>query len=189
MVYCSVLPLFVRFILVFYCMFNSSAVVTADNYDFTKSTEDNYASKDSNFVGPNAEFRAMLDYSYHSNYVPERQLFQDKLMSYFNATFIQDDNGMVCDRPTSNWVVFTAGAMGAGKSHTLVWLNHNCLFPLDSFVRVDPDSLREMLPETKEYIKRDPATAGMLTQKEVGYISEILTLNALQQGMSYVYDN
>ena len=164
-------------------MLSSLVVSASDNYDYNRSTEDNYAAKDMAFVGTNAEYRSMLDYTYHSNYVPERQLFQDKLMSYFNATFIQDDNGLVCDRPTSNWVVFTAGAMGAGKSHTLVWLNHNCLFPLDSFVRVDPDSLREMLPETKEYIKRDPVTAGMLTQKEVGYISEILTLNALQQGM------
>jgi hypothetical protein len=38
---------------------------------------------------------------------------------------------------------------------------------------VDPDALRELLPETEGYIKRDPSTAGYLTQKEVGCVCEV----------------
>jgi hypothetical protein len=40
-----------------------------------------------------------------------------------------------------------------------------------SLVKVDPDALQALLPENKEY-RRNPMTC-YLTQKEVGYISEI----------------
>jgi Zeta toxin len=63
--------------------------------------------------------------------------------------------------------------MGAGKGYTIQWLYDKGLFPLKAFVKVDPDSLRELLPETREYIARNPHMAGNLTQKEVGYIAEV----------------
>ena len=37
------------------------------------------------------------------------------------------------------------------------------------------DKIRAMLPENDEYISRDPETAGLMTQQEAGFISEILT--------------
>lgn len=160
------------------------------SYDFTKSTEDNYAvanAEEAHCAGKFAKFREMLDYSYHKHYCESRQLFHDRLIDKFNETLIYDGD-LICDRPTENWVVFTAGAMGAGKSHTLHWLNMRGYFPLLAFVRVDPDSLRELLPETDEYIRRDATTAGQLTQKEVGYISEVLALNALEQGKNLLID-
>jgi len=83
-------------------------------------------------------------------------------------------------RGRHNWLVFTAGAMGAGKTHTMLWLSRRDQFPLDSFVRIDPDSLRDILPETKGYRERDQGTAAMMTQKEVGYMAEILSLYALR---------
>ena len=39
--------------------------------------------------------------------------------------------------------------MGAGKSRVLAWLCHHGYFPLESFVRVDPDNIRILLPETE----------------------------------------
>jgi hypothetical protein len=60
-----------------------------------------------------------------------------------------------------------------GKSFTVDWLNENGLFPLESFVKVDPDTMRDMLPENQEYTRINPKTAGSFTQKEVGYISEV----------------
>ena len=81
-----------------------------------------------------------------------------------------------------------SGAFGAGKSHVLSWLSKRGYFPLHSFVVVDPDHLREKLPETKEYIRRDPLTAGFLTQKEVGYISEVLILKSLLDGKNVIVD-
>ena len=46
-------------------------------------------------------------------------------------------------------------------------LGERGIFPLDSFVRVDPDRLRRELPEMQAYVQRDPVTAGLLTHKEV----------------------
>ena len=128
------------------------------------------------FVGKYAAQRAKMDYSYHSHYQFDRQLIHDILIdSFLDAPVIQDadDASLTCSKPAdqSNWLVFTAGCMGAGKGHTLNWLNKEGLFPLNAFVRVDPDVLRELLPETQEYIKRDPPSAGYLTQKEVRYIT------------------
>lgn len=85
-------------------------------------------------------------------------------------------------------ILFIKGAFGAGKSHVLSWLSKRGLFPLHSFVVVDPDHLREKLPETKEYIRRNPATAGYMTQKEVGYISEVMILKALLEGKNIIVD-
>ena len=64
--------------------------------------------------------------------------------------------------------------MGAGKGHTINWLNKSGIFPLDAFVNVDPDNIRDLLPETEGYNKRDPSTMGFLTQKEVGYLTEVI---------------
>lgn len=63
--------------------------------------------------------------------------------------------------------------MGAGKGYTMKWLASQGLFPFEAFVNVDPDEIRMLLPEMKEYNRLDDNTAGFLTQKEVGYISEV----------------
>jgi hypothetical protein len=60
------------------------------------------------------------------------------------------------------WVVFTAGAMGSGKTHTLRWLWQNGYFPLHAFVQADPDRVRGMLPELKGYIARSPEVCRCL---------------------------
>lgn len=176
-------------------------IIIPTNYDYSKSTEDNYALESTTlnlsipspvsplFVGKYKDQRSTLDYTYHRHYSPERQLFHDRMIDMFHNTRIVDtDNNLVCDRPLENWIVFTAGPMGAGKGHTMQWLHREELFPLPAFVKVDPDSLRELLPETPEYILRNPSTAGRLTQKEVGYVAEVLTLDALQQGKNVLVD-
>ena len=183
-------------------------------YDYSKSTEDNYktdkdADENSNeassssssssngnstedgnvFVGKYASQRSKLDYSYHKHYIPERQLFHDQLIDGFDKTVVTDSKtGMTCDVPLDNWIVFTAGPMGAGKSRVLSYLFNKGYFPLESFVRVDPDTLRALLPETEKYILLDPITAGRKTQKEVNYISEVLTMEALQDHKNVLVD-
>jgi hypothetical protein len=54
------------------------------------------------------------------------------------------------------WIVFTAGAMGSGKTHTLRWLWQKGYFPLHAFVQGDPDRVRGMLPELPGYVERCP---------------------------------
>jgi len=147
-------------------------------YDYTKSTEENYAAKndeDGQFVGEFAHHRVTLDYSYHKRYSKERQKIQDSIARKFLLTVrphVADIVGwcaplanapslrlirscaagyqvvrdaateFVCERPEQPWIVFTAGAMGAGKSHAMRWMAEQGLFPLASFVQVDPDAIR-----------------------------------------------
>jgi hypothetical protein len=76
------------------------------------------------YVGKYARERSELDYTFHENYIPERQLFHDILIDQFFKTLVTDKNsGLSCERPRDNWLVFTAGCMGAGKGHTVSWLN------------------------------------------------------------------
>ena len=86
------------------------------------------------------------------------------------------------------WAVFTAGVMGAGKTHTIEWLAQTNRFPLASFVWVDPDQIRQCLPEFEYLVRYDAAQAGDKTRKEAGMLSEILTLAALQEGQSVLVD-
>ena len=85
-------------------------------------------------------------------------------------------------------VVFTAGTMGSGKSYTLDWLYEENALPLNQFVRVDLDIIRQLLPEYQGYIVNNPSEAGKLTQKEAGYIAELVTLITLKNNINVIVD-
>ncbi|GAX21008.1 hypothetical protein FisN_1Lu324 [Fistulifera solaris] len=134
-------------------------------FSVLRSSEENHQSDDRLFYGRFAHIRATLDYSYHRNYTFERQMLQDAIISEFlDATYFTDKHGDKCTTPTEPWVVFTAGAMGSGKSYTMRHLVNRGLFPLLAFVRVDPDELRRYLPEFHLYIQQSPEDAGTLTR-------------------------
>ena len=161
----------------------------SDNYDYTKSSEENYRCDDAPFVGKYQDIRNRLDYTFHRRYSVERQLLQDELIkSFLNTTVYDRSHNVTCEVPLENWIVFTAGPMGAGKGHTIQWLHKEKLFPFNAFVNVDPDAIRSLLPEFSFYIKHNISIAGSLTQKEVGYISEILSYDALNLGKNVLVD-
>ena len=54
-------------------------------------------------------------------------------------------------------------------------LDRQGLLPVPRFVRVDVDRIRELLPEMREYSRRDARTAGQMTQKEAGLIAEVVS--------------
>lgn len=152
-------------------------------YDYNRSTEENYRSLDGLNYGQFAEIRNHLDGRFHQRYTRSRQLFQDRLIeSLLRDTWLADAHGHHCSRPEQPWIVFTAGAMGAGKSHTVKSLDAENRFPLHSFVIVDPDQIRHRLPEFDGYVESNPLTAGEMTRKECGMMAEILTKAALQRG-------
>ncbi len=62
------------------------------------------------------------------------------------------------------------------------------LFPLQSYVVVDPDEIRSNFPEYHLYAKECPKVAGELTHTEAGYVTEITTEAALQQGHNVLVD-
>lgn len=180
------------------------------------SSEENNRSEERNFYGKFSHIREALDYSFHSHYTFERQKLHDAIITdMLNEAYIRDENGNVGTIAANPWIVFTAGAMGAGKSHTLRVLVEQKRFPLPAFVIVDPDEIRRLLPEYHMYIAVNPELAGELTRKEVcasvsnmeetmdgsrvtnvfsffsyqaGYISEVLTLAALQGGKNVLQD-
>lgn len=75
-------------------------------FDCTRSTADYYQAPyaPEDVVGDYAAIRRSLDYKYHNNYTPARQLFQDTLIQH---TVLLEGSG--CDHP---WLVFTCGMMG-----------------------------------------------------------------------------
>jgi len=153
------------------------------------STEENHRTDECKFYGKFSHIRKTLDYSYHSNYTFERQMFQDAIVDYFLRTaLLTDKNGEMCTTPTEPWIVFTAGPMGAGKSYTMSKLVEHGRFPLLAFVNVDPDAIRQLLPEFHLYLTLNPEMAGDLTRKEAGFIAEILTLAGLQAGKNVLVD-
>lgn len=48
-------------------------------------------------------------------------------------------------------------------------LDEEGIFPMSTFVQVDPDRLRRKLPEMEAYLRRDQKAAGSLTHKEVRF--------------------
>ena len=183
----------------------------ASAFDPNRSTEENYTASSSStsssssntnnnnnslLVGRFAAFRRQLDYSYHSVYTAKRQELQDTILSGLLEKAKQgqkdlcgDDDGDDDDaEEIQRWAVFTAGVMGAGKTHTIELLSHKKRFPLQSFVWVDPDQIRHCLPEFDYLVRYNAAQAGDRTRKEAGMLSEILTLAALEQGQSVLVD-
>lgn len=57
-----------------------------------------------------------------------------------------------------------------------------------SFVKVNADAIRRYLPEYHLYVETNPDLAGDLTNKEAGYIAEILALAGLQSGKNIMVD-
>jgi len=164
---------------------------TDSHYNLSLSTEENYESSHVTFHGNFQSIRASLDYSYHTNYTPQRQILQDAiiqtLLSKSNAN-ITDSDGDSCISPINPWIVFTAGAMGSGKSYTIKQLHKYNRFPLDTFITVDPDEIRRLLPEFEWYLSHNPEMAGEHTRKEAGFLAEMLTQISLENGRNVLVD-
>jgi len=168
------------------CSMSDEIFVTLSKHNLTESNGHGQ------HYGPYASVRESLDYSYHSTYTKERQALQDEIIDGIlgrNTPLDQQQENQQCScEYYVPWAVFTAGAMGAGKSHTLKTLHRQGRLPLDHFVRIDPDEIRRHLPEYEHYVRLCPRFAGALTSKESGLIAEIATKAALRCGKSVLVD-
>lgn len=153
------------------------------------STESTHKSKCMAFVGKYANIRASLDYTYHSNYKEERQKLQDDIVeTMVNTVHNCCGNNGVNDRTRKPWIIFTAGAMGVGKSRTIRRLISEGKLTPRNFVWIDPDDIRRQLPEFSSYSRQCPIMAGTLTQKESGLLTEVATLAALRAGRNVLVE-
>lgn len=143
--------------------------ILSSSYEWEKSTNHNYMNPDTTqFVGEFIKYREVLDYNYHVNYIPARQLWQDQVIK----------SVVVRTQPqTQPWIVYTCGPMGAGKGYALSWMSENGCFPLESIVHIDPDHFKSCMSEWSLYVaqsKKNPAIEpGTLCHKESGFIQEI----------------
>lgn len=94
--------------------------------------------------------------------------------------------GEAADEP---WLLFTAGAMGAGKSWSMKRISERGYFKHQSFVHVDPDDLRTHLPEYAGYLDHDAMTAGQKTHKEASLMTEIAVCEALKESKHVLVDS
>ena len=174
------------------------SVSTAENY--TRSCINENAFQHNRFVGELAHIRASRDHAFHGFYSASRQLLQDKIvLHYINKPTLlhrdlakqQADLVESSDRwsGTKPVIIFTAGAMGSGKSHMLRWISEKFEFPLQKFVVCDIDRIREHLPEMDGYRTRWAPTCGIMTQKESGYIAELLWCLSLERRLPLIIDS
>ena len=187
------------------------SLMPMDYYDWTKSTEENYnksrqsPSHDGHddgsieFCGKYQSIRQTLDYTYHGQYFCERQIVQDTIIDTIiqegitrrttkaSSRISQSNDTHNSDSHSQQWVVFTAGIPGSGKTYTvqnmlqenkIPYLNNDETITMD-VVTIDPDVIRTKLPEYDTYIEMNPTKMGELTQKEVGLVTEIATQVAL----------
>ena len=119
-------------------------------YNFQTSTNDNYSAGASRvFTGQFASIREGRDYSYHVNYTPERQAWQDWAIQTVVAR----------TKPQSHpWVVYTCGPMGAGKGYALSWMSRNGYFPLENIVCIDPDHFADHFEGVRARLTVRPAS-------------------------------
>jgi len=178
-------------------------------YNWSLSTEANYA-VDENWAeehhgGDFSYERSVLDYRYHARYTCGRAALQDEIVrcalraaaatpappmscSAVSSSSSGSEADVVPNELESPWLLFTAGPMGAGKSHVVSWLRARNLFPLEQIVRSDPDAFRYQLPEWPCYKALDPETAGAMTQKEAGLLVELTTEAGMARGMNVWQD-
>jgi len=147
-------------------------------------------------IGPYKFFRDQLDYTHHSIYTPERQSFQDDIITKQISEFSSIRNGLsglggfgeVKKRKTSPSWIITAGAPGSGKSSIMTKISENVeKFASEYFYNSNIDNFRHLLLYSDEnrYASVDILNSK-LTNKEAGYISEIIDLIAFDLGINVI---
>jgi hypothetical protein len=78
--------------------------------------------------------------------------------------------------------------MGVGKSYALSKLHTAGYFPLDQFIKVDPDMLKSEIPEFPGYFNDNPDTAATLLHGESTQMADILFYHALDSNRDVLVD-
>ncbi|CAE7195749.1 hddc3, partial [Symbiodinium pilosum] len=152
------------------------------DYNWEICTQQNYAASEPVIIPGKLEgARKLVDGAYHGYYTLERQQFQDKLV-----TELVENNGRARQAPM---LLFTAGAMGVGKTFVLHWLRDKGILPVADFVRINPDKIAKQLPEWVGYDAYDHSSAAVMTRLEAGLISELMLLYAMQQRRNILVDS
>ena len=74
------------------------------------------------------------------------------------------------------------------KGYVLSSLYQSELFPLDTFLIIDPDKLKTELPEMSGYLKADASTAATKVHRESTQMADILLEYALMNQCNVLVD-
>ena len=130
--------------------------------------------------GPDTISQFMLDFSEDEGpkFTPERQELHDAIVHDVLADGNHEFQG------ETKVLTVLGGGGGAGKS-TLLRNGH---VPTGGSITVNPDDLKNYLPEYREGVERkDPTVAGM-SHEESSYLSKRIMKEAEKQGFDYVLD-
>ena len=78
--------------------------------------------------------------------------------------------------------------MGVGKSYVLSKLHSIGYFPLDRFLKIDPDMIKTEIPEFAGYLRENPETAATMLHAESTQMADILFQHALSLSLDMLVD-
>lgn len=125
--------------------------------------------------------KKFIDFSYHETYSHDREFLHNNILNECLKNVKHNNN-------LNKKLIFTAGCYGAGKSNLMKYLNKIEKIDLSEYVYSDQDKLRIFIPEYQNYLDEDPLSAGFKTNKETGYLSELIQLYALENGYNLIID-
>eukprot|EP00930_Biecheleria_cincta_P007279 TRINITY_DN108480_c0_g1_i1.p1 TRINITY_DN108480_c0_g1~~TRINITY_DN108480_c0_g1_i1.p1 ORF type:complete len:408 (+),score=43.61 TRINITY_DN108480_c0_g1_i1:78-1301(+) len=166
------------------------------DYNWNVSTQENYATasqeRDSRLSADTrlAHNLRHVDLAYHGGYIKSRQILHHALV----RALVHDSSMRSSSVVQTRHVIFTAGAIGAGKSFTSRWLAEQGLLPsLLEAVYIDPDVIARSLPEWDEYqaqAGRNESLSGhAMCLREAGLVAELALWAALDANLSLCVDS
>lgn len=159
----------------------------ANDYDNSTNEKTN---SNQNYEFKYEHLKKYIDWSYHLKYSPSREKLQEKIIdSHFIGKQKQSQSHAQLQNFSRKKIIFTGGCYGAGKSNVLKQLQKENKINLDNFVHVDQDKMRSQIPEYETYLRENYYTAGFKTNKETGYIAELIQLHAMSNGYNLIVDS
>ena len=155
-----------------------------ETYDSTHNNNNEQINSNKNYEFKYEHLKKYIDWSYHLKYSPFREKLQEKII---DSHFIGKQK--LLQNFSKKKIIFTGGCYGAGKSNVLKQLQKENKINLDNFVHVDQDKMRSQIPEYETYLRDNYYTAGFKTNKETGYIAELIQLYAMSNGYNLIVDS
>lgn len=119
------------------------------------------------------------------DYTDERKVVHDKIMDHF----LSDENGIPLkpDPDGQRTVLFMGGGPASGKSSALA-LDDNADIQPKNAVNVNPDDIKEMLPEYEAMVNGGDRYAAMGVHEESSDLSKRLLAEAMRRGLHIIRD-
>lgn len=116
-----------------------------------------------------------IDFTWHTYYPPERENLHAQIIESHFRDLPKKQNPVI---------LFTGGCYGAGKGHTIRYLNAIGKINLRNWVYADPDKIRSQFPEYQTLLAEQQEKLS----KEAGYIVELIEYYALENNYNIIID-